>query len=192
MRVSAATNLPDELKLRIGTALGGDLNVCQLGLYRVDGIRNVLNANFHQLLLAGGKVINLIEGHLLDMAVEIGQNILNHGILGSGSDHELKESRSEIQGVRVLQTGCQLVRQFLEATVGRMEVEEGADVWLLRSAKWNLVALHLSQGNGAINLVTKKLAVFAMRVTGKLAGECHGFRCGTVVELKKVMDGIRK
>jgi hypothetical protein len=120
MRSGIETNLPNESELHLVIHVE-DLNVRHLGLDRVNGIGNLVNQKLDGA--AGGcKGASRGDHHPIHVRIKVAENVINDIIIGSSSNHELQKRRPEVHDI--LEMESKFVRQVLEATIGREDVDK--------------------------------------------------------------------
>jgi len=80
--------LPDQVE--VGAVAGRDLDVGQTSFDRVDGLWDVVNELYGDMSSAANEVAVHVGGHVVDILVVFGEDVLDHVVLGSGGNHELE------------------------------------------------------------------------------------------------------
>ena len=80
--------LPDQVE--VGAVAIRDLDVGQTSFDRVDGLWDVVDELYGDMSSAANEVTVHVGGHAVDILVVLGEDVLDHVVLGSGGNHELE------------------------------------------------------------------------------------------------------
>jgi len=80
--------LPDQVE--VGAVAIRDLDVGQTSFDRVDGLWDVVDELYGDMSSAANEVTVHVGGHVVDILVVLGEDVLDHVVLGSGGNHELE------------------------------------------------------------------------------------------------------
>lgn len=79
---------PDQVE--VGAVAIRDLDVGQTSFDRVDGLWDVVDELYGDMSSAANEVAVHVGGHAVDILVVLGEDVLDHVVLGSGGNHELE------------------------------------------------------------------------------------------------------
>ena len=79
---------PDQVE--VGAVAIRDLDVSQTSFDRVDGLWDVVDELYGDMSSAANEVTVHVRGHAVDILVVLGEDVLDHVVLGSGGNHELE------------------------------------------------------------------------------------------------------